>query len=163
MLPSLLDPGCARLPSSCFPRNFLPAPSRLQGRRGGAEGGRKRKNKQTNPTATLPGGAGARQTFRRAGGRPLSSSGPDPPPARLSPLPPASLSPRPPQRRSRCHRPDYPAPRRPGRLLPPPALRSLASTRPFSAFNRRRGPPAPPPSCCLPPLRHGPRAAPQLG
>lgn len=128
VLPSLLDPGCAWLPSSCFPRNFLSAPSRLQGRRGGRGewkgGGKGKTNKQTRRQLRPAGRALAKLSGERAGGRPLSSSGPDPPPARLGPLPPASLAPRPPQsgspRRARCHRPDCPAPRRPGRLFPPP-------------------------------------------
>lgn len=118
-------------PGSRVPASLAISSPRRAGSRGGGGaggewkgGGKGKTNKQTRRQLRPAGRALAKLSGERAGGRPLSSSGPDPPPARLGPLPPASLAPRPPQsgspRRARCHRPDCPAPRRPGRLFPPP-------------------------------------------
>lgn len=166
MLGRLLGPGCASLRSSCFPRSFLSARSR---RPAGQRKGQRRKGKKKQTQQLCPAGrAGAK--LSRGGGRgepgSRSSQGRRDAghrgPGSAAPLP-RSL--RVPLSRVRQHQPApsplssaglAPGPSSPGRRLPLPAPQSLASTRPFSAFNRRRALPAPPPSSCPLLLRRGP-------
>lgn len=173
--------AASSLLSSCFPRSFLPARSRLPGRRGraaagggaekegrggGEEGRGKGENKQTNPTTTLPGGAGGRQTFPRRGRKGDGTDGhraPRSPQGRRGPGLGGTAAPLPPRSLYVPPQPGSPAPARAqpaiiGRTRPWAELAGEAASTPLSPVAELPHAPSPPSTAagCSPRLRRHP-------